>query len=228
MSPRMFPGLCVMVSMQLLWPYLKYGLVDFVNFLQAGRYWPRNHTLRRNSSLQCISSSKPVIQLRNNSSTVTEVKIYSGVGYLFWECTYNKSLADSHFLSRIRVFFKSPWQRIQNCQNLNNLQHSWCQALQMEPYIKFLCSTVQKSQPFPEPDFVKEMILHAHTRPVTMLFPLPAIDFSVGWYCVSMEAGIIYIEEKTQTLCKNVIWLEIKNILIRKTTKVTLKSCFNS
>ncbi len=28
-------------------------------------------------------ASKSVIQLRNNSSTVTEMKIYSGVGYLF-------------------------------------------------------------------------------------------------------------------------------------------------
>ncbi len=44
---------------------------------------PELYTLRRNGSLHCLSSSKPVIQLRNNSSTVTEMKICSGVGYLF-------------------------------------------------------------------------------------------------------------------------------------------------
>ncbi len=44
------------------------------------------YTLRRNSSLHCISSSKQAIQLQNDSSTVTEMKIYSWMGYLFWEC----------------------------------------------------------------------------------------------------------------------------------------------
>ncbi len=41
------------------------------------------YTLRTNSSLHCISSSKPAIQLYRDSSTVTEMKIYSGLGYLF-------------------------------------------------------------------------------------------------------------------------------------------------
>ncbi len=56
------------------------GMVRTILLLQS-------YTLRRNSSIHCISSSKPSIQLHNNSSTVTEMKIYSGVGYLFWECS---------------------------------------------------------------------------------------------------------------------------------------------
>ena len=44
------------------------------------------HTLRRDSSLHCISSAQAVIQLYKDGSRLTEMKIYSGVSYYFWEC----------------------------------------------------------------------------------------------------------------------------------------------
>ncbi len=45
------------------------------------------YTLRRISSFHCISSSMPAIQLCKDSSTLTEMKIYSGMSWIFWECT---------------------------------------------------------------------------------------------------------------------------------------------
>ena len=61
------------------------------------------HTLRTNSSLHCISSSKPAIQLYRDSSTVTELKIYSGLGYLFWECRHNVQWQNMQKTIKIRV-----------------------------------------------------------------------------------------------------------------------------
>ncbi len=43
-------------------------------------------TLRRNSSLHCLSSSKHAIQLYKDSLMHTQMKIYSGVSCFFWEC----------------------------------------------------------------------------------------------------------------------------------------------
>ncbi len=44
------------------------------------------YTLRRDSSLHCISSSKHAIQLYKYSSKLIEMNIYSGVSCFFWEC----------------------------------------------------------------------------------------------------------------------------------------------
>ncbi len=41
------------------------------------------YTLRRNSSLYCISTSKPTIQLYKDSSTLFEMKMYSWVSCFF-------------------------------------------------------------------------------------------------------------------------------------------------
>ncbi len=43
-------------------------------------------TLRRNSSLHCISSSEWALSCLYTAGLLLEVMIYSGVSYLFWEC----------------------------------------------------------------------------------------------------------------------------------------------
>ena len=43
----------------------------------------KHYTLRRDSSLNCVSSSKAEIQLYKDSSTLVEMKIYSGVSCYF-------------------------------------------------------------------------------------------------------------------------------------------------
>ena len=85
-----------------------------------GRY-----TLRRNSSLHCISSSKPSIQLHNNSSTVTEMKIYSGMGYLFWECMTLKVFLDLYSLHIwICILYLSYWGEELDCLPLSSSHKS--------------------------------------------------------------------------------------------------------
>ncbi len=45
------------------------------------------HTLRNNSSLHCISSSSGSLSCLYTAGLLPELMIYSGVSYLFWECT---------------------------------------------------------------------------------------------------------------------------------------------
>ena len=53
----------------------------------ACKWRPSGHfTLRRDSSLHCLSSSQAAIQLYIDSSTLVEMKIYTGVSCYFWEC----------------------------------------------------------------------------------------------------------------------------------------------
>ncbi len=52
--------------------------------------WHHIYTLRRDSSLHCISSAQAVIQLYKDSSRLPEMKIYSGVSCYFWECTLSR------------------------------------------------------------------------------------------------------------------------------------------
>ena len=58
-------------------------------------------------------------------------------------------------------FFQSPWQQFENFTNQNNLQWFLCQDLSIEPYMKVLGPGYQKLQPFPEPDFIKEIFIHS-------------------------------------------------------------------
>ena len=44
------------------------------------------YTLRKDSSLHCLSSSQAAIQLYIDSSTLVEMKIHTGVSCYFWEC----------------------------------------------------------------------------------------------------------------------------------------------
>ncbi len=59
------------------------------HLIHGGSFWKKKHrrsnTLRRNSSLNCISSSKQAIQPYKDSSRLAEMKIYSGVSCFFWE-----------------------------------------------------------------------------------------------------------------------------------------------
>ncbi len=68
-----------------------------------------------------------------------------------------KPQVETSFLGKRRAFFPSPWQQFGNLQNLNNLQLFPSQPLSIEPYMKILGPAYQKLQPFPEPDFIKEM-----------------------------------------------------------------------
>ncbi len=68
-----------------------------------------------------------------------------------------KSQLDRSFLGRKSAFFRYPWQQFGNFTNWNNLQLFRWQDLSIEPYMKVLGLGYQKLQPFPEPDFIKEM-----------------------------------------------------------------------
>ncbi len=84
---------------------------NFISLLQH----VQGCTLRRNSSLHCVSSSKPAIRLYKDRSTLTEMKIYSVVNCFFWLLVgqhqtrgllrkFNTSMNKMDFLSRISLF----------------------------------------------------------------------------------------------------------------------------
>ena len=56
--------------------------LDVLHWIQ----WALGCTLRRDSSLSCLSSSKAEIQLYKDSWMLVEMKIYSWVSCYFWEC----------------------------------------------------------------------------------------------------------------------------------------------
>ncbi len=106
--------------------------------------------------------------------------------------TYNKSLADSHFLSRIRVYFKYPWQRIQNFQNLNNLKHSWYQALQIEPTSSFYVQPFKSYSLSQNPILLKRLYSHAS----------PIVSTLYTSYLSMIASNVVYNLFNNATTCK--------------------------